>query len=100
MATTKVSGPSATGGGVSVGDDDYTKDAVEQPQSHVLAAPHEEDYPVERVEAVYRKLDMRIIPGRLFARPHHIRPIISQHVTCASTSRPSVMDSLTHRTIP
>lgn len=34
---------------------------VEQPQQ-VLATP-EGDYPVERVEAVYRKLDRRIIPG-------------------------------------
>ena len=87
MATTKVSQAPATGGGVSVGDDDYTKDAVEQPQAHVLAAPHEEDYPVERVEAVYRKLDMRIIPGRLFAHPHHIRPIMSHRATSTSTSR-------------
>lgn len=92
MATTKVSQAPATGGGVSVGDDGYTKDAVEQPQAHVLAASHEEDYPVERVEAVYRKLDMRIIPGRLLAHPHHIRPIMSQtimshHATSTSTSR-------------
>lgn len=28
-------------------------------------APPMEDYPVERVEAVYRKLDLRIIPGLL-----------------------------------
>ncbi|KAL2289962.1 hypothetical protein FJTKL_01240 [Diaporthe vaccinii] len=63
MATTKAPEPSATGGSVSVGDDDYTKDAVEQPHAQVLAAPHQEDYPVERVEAVYRKLDMRIIPA-------------------------------------
>lgn len=41
-------------------------------QQHVQAQPNfpgvasrapEEDYPVERVEAVYRKLDLRIIPG-------------------------------------
>lgn len=64
MATTKAPEPSATVGSTSAGDDDYAKDAVEQPQAHVLAAPHQEDYPVERVEAVYRKLDMRIIPGR------------------------------------
>lgn len=70
MATTKAPEVSATGGGVSVIDDDYTKDAtVEQPHAQVLAAPHQEDdYPVERVEAVYRKLDMRIIPGMPF--PH------------------------------
>lgn len=35
---------------------------VEEQQPRALAAP-EEDYPVERVEAVYRKLDLRIIPG-------------------------------------
>ncbi|KKY32969.1 putative vitamin h transporter 1 [Diaporthe ampelina] len=64
MATTKAAQPSATGGGASVGyDDDFTKDAVEQPLAQVLPAPQHEDYPVERVEAVYRKLDMRIIPA-------------------------------------
>lgn len=79
MATSKASDPPATGGGIRVGGDDYTKDAVEQPQAHVLAAPHQVDYPVERVEAVYRKLDMRIIPG-MVAHPRHIRLIMSHHV--------------------
>ncbi|KAI3393877.1 hypothetical protein diail_3520, partial [Diaporthe ilicicola] len=63
--TTKAPEPSATG--VGVGDDeDYTKDAVEQPHAQVLPVPGgnvEDDYPVERVEAVYRKLDLRIIPA-------------------------------------
>lgn len=31
-------------------------------QSRAFATP-DDDYPVERVEAVYRKLDLRIIPG-------------------------------------
>ena len=62
-ATTKDPKASATGEGLSFGDDDYTKHAVEQPHAQVLAAPHHEDYPIERVEAVYRKLDLRIIPG-------------------------------------
>jgi hypothetical protein len=61
--TTKEPQGSATGEGLSVGDDDYTKHAVEQPHAQVLAAPQHEDYPIERVEAVYRKLDLRIIPG-------------------------------------
>lgn len=61
MATTKAPEPPATDGG-GIGDDDYTKNVVEQPHTQVLPAP-QEDYPVERVEAVYRKLDMRIIPG-------------------------------------
>lgn len=72
MATTKEPEPSATGVGPGEDDDDYTKDAVEQPQAQVLAAPQRDgdgDYPVERVEAVYRKLDMRIIPGKLHSRP-------------------------------
>lgn len=65
MATTKPPEASATVDRTSAGDDEYTKNAVEQPHAQVLAAPqHEhEDYPVERVEAVYRKLDLRIIPG-------------------------------------
>lgn len=69
MATTKPPEASATVDRTSVGDDEYTKNAVEQqPHAQVLAAPqHEEDYPVERVEAVYRKLDLRIIPG-MFTR--------------------------------
>lgn len=68
MATTKPPEASATVDRTSAGDDEYTKNAVEQPHAQVLAAPqHEEDYPVERVEAVYRKLDLRIIPG-MFAR--------------------------------
>ncbi|KAL1865051.1 hypothetical protein Daus18300_007398 [Diaporthe australafricana] len=65
MATTKDLESSTTGVGVG-DDDDYTKDAVEQPQAQVLPARQSEgdgDYPVERVEAVYRKLDMRIIPA-------------------------------------
>ncbi|KAJ0107014.1 vitamin h transporter 1 [Diaporthe amygdali] len=61
MATTKAPEPPATGGG-GIGDDDYTKNVVEQPHTQVLPAP-QEDYPVERVEAVYRKLDLRIIPA-------------------------------------
>lgn len=36
----------------------------QQPQATSLGA--DEDYPVERVEAVYRKLDLRIIPGLPF----------------------------------
>lgn len=31
-----------------------------------------EDYPVERVEAVYRKLDLRIIPGRRHSSSSHM----------------------------
>lgn len=77
MATTKAAEPPATGGGVSVGEDDYTKDAVQQPHAQVLPAPQDDDYPVERVEAVYRKLDMRIIPG-MPAHPHQVR---QYHVT-------------------
>lgn len=80
MATTKATEPPATGGSASAGDDDYTKDAVQQPQAHAVAAPHHEDYPVERVEAVYRKLDMRIIPGMSAARPHHAGPVVSCRV--------------------
>lgn len=88
MATTKAPEPSATGGSVSVGDDDYTKDAVEQPHAHVLAAPPQEDYPVERVEAVYRKLDMRIIPGMYALRPpssHQTCCIMPHHVASVGT---------------
>lgn len=33
----------------------------------------EEDYPVERVEAVYRQLDLRIIPGWLLYSPILLR---------------------------
>lgn len=40
---------------------DVRKDAEQYPQT-VIETDH--DYPIERVEAVYRKLDMRIIPGR------------------------------------
>ncbi|KAJ4418705.1 hypothetical protein N0V82_005376 [Gnomoniopsis sp. IMI 355080] len=38
---------------------------VEQSYEHggIPVADNEEDYPVERVEAVYRKIDMRIIPA-------------------------------------
>lgn len=40
---------------------------VEQPHAQADAdagpASAGEDYPIERVEAVYRKLDLRIIPG-------------------------------------
>lgn len=32
-------------------------------QSQATSLGADEDYPVERVEAVYRKLDYRIIPG-------------------------------------
>lgn len=99
MATTKASEPPATGGGVRVGDDDYTKDAVQQQQAQVLAAPHQEDdYPVERVEAVYRKLDLRIIPGTL-AHTRHIRPIMSHRVTPTATSRSASMDLFTYHII-
>lgn len=66
--TTKTPEASATAESPSVGDDEYTKHAVEQPHAQALTAPQHEDYPVERVEAVYRKLDLRIIPGT-FTRP-------------------------------
>lgn len=42
---------------------------VEQSHEHHRGGPNvpddedEDDYPVERVEAVYRKIDLRIIPG-------------------------------------
>lgn len=50
---------------------------VGQP-SRAIATP-DEDYPVERVEAVYRKLDLRIIPGLPPIPPerHAPRPIAS-----------------------
>lgn len=35
---------------------------VEQYRQVTIVTDH--DYPIERVEAVYRKLDLRIIPGR------------------------------------
>lgn len=44
-------------------------DVEQQQPSRAAATLEEEDYPVERVEAVYRKLDLRIIPGQA---PSHI----------------------------
>jgi hypothetical protein len=35
---------------------------VEQYRQVAIVTDH--DYPIERIEAVYRKLDLRIIPGR------------------------------------
>lgn len=42
---------------------------VDQSHEHggVSVPDDEEDYPIERVEAVYRKLDLRIIPGLLLS---------------------------------
>lgn len=44
--------------------DTHNDDLAEQPGAGTSTAV--EDYSIERVEAVYRKLDLRIIPGWIF----------------------------------
>lgn len=55
-----------------MGDDKLPIQVDAEPERGVQGQPKfpnvashapDEDYPVERVEAVYRKLDLRIIPG-------------------------------------
>lgn len=46
---------------------------VEQPHPANVYVP-DEDYPIERVEAVYRKIDLRIIPGWLHTHTHSLTP--------------------------
>lgn len=56
MATQAIESPTP-------GDD--SKDLEQHPQ---VVTELDDEYPIERIEAVYRKLDLRIIPGK---QPHH-----------------------------
>lgn len=52
-------------------DDELETQSNQQPQragqqSQATHIGADEDYPIEKVEAVYRKLDLRIIPGSPF----------------------------------
>lgn len=53
-----------------MGDD--SKSSGQGPQV-VTETGEDEDYPIERVDAVYRKLDLRIIPGM----PHDMIPSLA-----------------------
>lgn len=65
------------------------------PNAAYSAPAPEEDYPVERVEAVYRRLDLRIIPGWL-----HLAPAPRANESAADLESPQLSGSSTFSVPP